>query len=159
MLPVIAKDGRPKVGKSTIFKRLTKTPDALVADYAGLTRDRKYGDGKIGDKPYIVVDTGGISGMEEGIDAHMADQSFAAIDEADAVLFLVDAKAGMTASDQMIADYLRRNNKTTYLVVNKTDGLVEEIVTAEFHALGLASDHYPFLPVKIEVSNNSCKRC
>ena len=143
MLPVIALVGRPNVGKSTLFNRLTKTRDALVADYAGLTRDRKYGDGKLGEVPYIVVDTGGISGMEEGIDYEMAEQSFAAIDEADIVLFLVDAQAGMIASDQMIAEYLRKEGKTTYLVVNKTDGLDIDIAIADFHGLGLAIDPMP----------------
>jgi len=149
MLPVIALVGRPNVGKSTLFNRLTKTRDALVADYAGLTRDRKYGDGKLGDVPYIIVDTGGISGMEEGIDYEMAEQSFAAIDEADIILFLVDAQAGMTASDQMIAEYLRKEGKTTFLVVNKTDGLDSDIVTADFHALGLGVE-----PFAIAASQN-----
>lgn len=143
MTPVIALVGRPNVGKSTLFNRLTKSRDALVADYAGLTRDRKYGDGKLGERPYIVVDTGGISGFEEGLDAEMAEQSFAAIDEADAVLFLVDAQDGMTGADQMIAQMLREKGKPTWLVVNKTDGHNPDVVTADFYQLGLGVEPYP----------------
>ena len=143
MTPVIALVGRPNVGKSTLFNRLTKTRDALVADYAGLTRDRKYGDGKLGDRPYIVVDTGGISGFEEGLDAEMAEQSFAAIDEADAVCFLVDAQDGVTAADHRIAQLLREKGKPTWLVVNKTDGYDEDVVMADFFELGLATEPYP----------------
>ncbi|WP_348682527.1 GTPase, partial [uncultured Cobetia sp.] len=122
MNPVIALVGRPNVGKSTLFNRLTKTRDALVADFPGLTRDRKYGTGKVGGKPYTVIDTGGISGDEEGIDLMMAGQSLAAIDEADIVLFMVDARAGLNMADEAIANHLRVNQKKTWLVVNKTDG-------------------------------------
>ena len=111
MVPVIALVGRPNVGKSTLFNRLTKTRDAIVAEYAGLTRDRQYGEAKWQGRTYIVIDTGGISGDEEGIDAKMAEQSLQAIEEADAVLFMVDSRAGMTASDQMIGEHLRRRNK------------------------------------------------
>lgn len=143
MTPVIALVGRPNVGKSTLFNRLTKSRDALVADYAGLTRDRKYGDGKLGDRPYIVVDTGGISGFEEGLDAKMAGQSYTAIDEADAVLFMVDAKEGITAADHMIAKMLRQKNKQLWLVVNKTDGQDEDIAVADFFELGLAGEPFP----------------
>lgn len=139
MIPVIAIVGRPNVGKSTLFNRLTRTRDALVANYAGLTRDRKYGEGKVGSQPYIVVDTGGISGDETGIDSMMAGQSLQAIEESDAVLFLVDAQSGMTAADQMIADHLRKLNKSSYLVVNKTDGLDPDAASAEFHEMGLTS--------------------
>ncbi len=137
MIPVIAIVGRPNVGKSTLFNRLTRSRDALVADFAGLTRDRKYGEGRVGDTPFIVVDTGGLSGDEYGIDSAMANQSLQAIEEADAVLFLVDARAGLTAADSMVASYLRKNNKNTWLVVNKVDGSDINVVTAEFHELGI----------------------
>ncbi|SFX17453.1 ribosome biogenesis GTPase Der [Marinospirillum alkaliphilum] len=140
MIPVIALVGRPNVGKSTLFNRLTRSRDALVADFPGLTRDRQYGEGKVGGRPYIVIDTGGISGDEEGIDAEMARQSLRAIDEADLVLFIVDARAGMTAADEMIAQYLRVNDKKAHLVVNKTDGLDAQSFSAEFYALGMNTD-------------------
>ncbi|UTW03794.1 ribosome biogenesis GTPase Der [Amphritea atlantica] len=138
MLPVIALVGRPNVGKSTLFNRLTKSRDALVADYSGLTRDRKYGEGRLGERDYIVVDTGGISGDEAGIDYKMAEQSLLAIEEADIVLFLVDGRAGLNPADEMIADHLRRSEKESYLIVNKTDGLDPEIAMADFHGLGLS---------------------
>ncbi len=137
MIPVIAIVGRPNVGKSTLFNRLTKSRDALVADYAGLTRDRKYGEGEIGERKFITIDTGGISGDEAGIDSKMADQSWQAMDEADAVLFLVDAQAGLTAADEMIANHLRKIDKTCYLVANKTDGLNADVATVEFHRMGM----------------------
>jgi len=137
MIPVIAIVGRPNVGKSTLFNRLTRSRDALVADYAGLTRDRKYGEGEINERKFIVIDTGGISGDEAGIDTKMADQSWQAMDEADAVLFLVDAQVGLTAADEMIANHLRKINKTCYLVANKTDGLDTDVATVEFHSMGL----------------------
>jgi GTPase len=137
MIPVIAIVGRPNVGKSTIFNKLTKTRDALVADWAGLTRDRKYGEGKIGERPYILVDTGGISGFEEGLDLEMASQSYAAIEEADKILFVVDAREGVTGSDRTLAEFLRKGNYNVSLVVNKTDGLDPDIVVHEFHELGL----------------------
>lgn len=136
MVPVIALVGRPNVGKSTLFNRLTRSRDALVANVAGLTRDRKYGEGKMGSSPYIVVDTGGISGDEEGIDSAMAEQSLAAIQEADIVLFLVDARAGLTAADEMIADHLRRQNKRYHLVLNKTDNIDADQAEADFAVLG-----------------------
>lgn len=137
MVPVIALVGRPNVGKSTLFNRLTKSRDALVAEIAGLTRDRKYGQGKVGDRPFIVIDTGGISGQEEGIDEAMAQQSYQAMHEADIVFFMVDAGAGITAGDRMIADYLRRNNKAAYLVANKIDGSNPDVVLAEFYEMGM----------------------
>ncbi|WP_043529555.1 ribosome biogenesis GTPase Der [Litchfieldella xinjiangensis] len=137
MNPVIALVGRPNVGKSTLFNRLTRTRDALVADFPGLTRDRKYGNGQLGGKAYTVIDTGGISGDEEGIDAVMAEQSLLAIDEADIVLFLVDARAGLHVADEAIANHLRVNQKKTWLVVNKTDGLEEHSAMADFWTLGL----------------------
>ena len=137
MLPVIALVGRPNVGKSTLFNKLTRSRDALVADLPGLTRDRKYGEGRMGERDYIVVDTGGISGDETGIDTVMAAQSLQAIDEADIVLFLVDARAGLNPADEMIADHLRRREKKVYLVVNKTDGLDEDVARSDFFAMGL----------------------
>lgn len=137
MLPVIALVGRPNVGKSTLFNVLTRTRDALVADVPGLTRDRKYGEGKLGGRPYLVVDTGGLSGDESGIDALMAKQSWLAVEEADAVLFMVDARDGLTATDEAIAMRLRRAGKAVVLVVNKIDGCNSAVVTAEFHRLGL----------------------
>ncbi|WP_349617496.1 ribosome biogenesis GTPase Der [Azotobacter salinestris] len=137
MVPVIALVGRPNVGKSTLFNRLTKTRDAIVAEYAGLTRDRQYGEAKWQGRTYIVIDTGGISGDEEGIDAKMAEQSLQAIEEADAVLFMVDSRAGMTASDQLIAEHLRKRNKRSFLVANKVDTVDPDIARAEFSPLGL----------------------
>jgi len=137
MLPVIALVGRPNVGKSTLFNRLTNTRDALVADFPGLTRDRKYGQGSYEQRQFIVVDTGGISGDEQGIDAAMADQSLLAIDEADVVLFIVDARAGLTPADIGIADHIRRIGKTCYLVVNKVDGIDGDSESAEFFKLGV----------------------
>lgn len=114
MVPVIALVGRPNVGKSTLFNRLTRTRDAIVGDLSGLTRDRQYGEAKWQGRSYILVDTGGISGDEHGMDEKMAEQSLLAIEEADVVLFLVDAKAGFTAADQMIAEHLRKRNKCSY---------------------------------------------
>ncbi len=142
MVPVIALVGRPNVGKSTLFNRLTRTRDALVADFPGLTRDRKYGEGKVGDRDYIVIDTGGISGDEEGIDTLMAGQSLQAIDEADVVLFMVDGRDGRTAAEEMIAKHLRTREKHCYLVVNKIDTVDADIAASDFYALGLA---HPFL--------------
>ena len=121
MIPVIALVGRPNVGKSTLFNRLTHTRDALVANYSGLTRDRKYGEAEMEGRKYIVIDTGGISGGEEGIDELMAEQSLQAIDEADIVLFMLDARAGLTPADSMIAKHLRVQGKKTFLVANKID--------------------------------------
>lgn len=139
MLPVIALVGRPNVGKSTLFNRLTKTRDALVADLPGLTRDRKYGEGQMGDKDYIVVDTGGITGDEQGIDYEMAKQSLQAVEEADIVLFIVDGRAGLNPDDERLADYLRRSEKECFLVVNKTDGIDPDVAMSDFHGLGLGA--------------------
>ncbi|MCW9699289.1 ribosome biogenesis GTPase Der [Avibacterium sp. 20-129] len=136
--PVVALVGRPNVGKSTLFNRLTRTRDALVADFPGLTRDRKYGQANIAGYDFIVIDTGGIDGTEEGVEEKMAEQSLLAIEEADIVLFLVDARAGLTSADIGIAQYLRqRQNKTTVLVANKTDGIDADSHCAEFYQLGL----------------------
>jgi GTP-binding protein len=137
MLPVVALVGRPNVGKSTLFNRLTRTRDALVADFPGLTRDRKYGQAKIDEQEFIVIDTGGITGDEQGIDALMAGQSLQAMEEADAVLFLVDARAGMTVADEAIAEHLRKQEKKVFLVANKIDGIDADSVCGEFYALGL----------------------
>ncbi|MGX5218493.1 MULTISPECIES: ribosome biogenesis GTPase Der [Pseudomonas] len=137
MVPVIALVGRPNVGKSTLFNRLTRTRDAIVGDLSGLTRDRQYGEAKWQGRTYIVVDTGGISGDEEGIDAKMAEQSLQAIEEADVVLFLVDARAGLSASDQMIGEHLRKRNKDSHLIINKVDNLDPDLARAEFAAMGM----------------------
>jgi GTP-binding protein len=137
MLPVIALVGRPNVGKSTLFNRLTRTRDALVADFPGLTRDRKYGQAEIDEHEFIVIDTGGITGDEQGVDALMAGQSLQAIEEADAVLFLVDARAGLTVADEAIAEHLRKQEKKVFLVANKVDGIDADSVCGEFYALGL----------------------
>jgi GTP-binding protein len=141
MLPVVALVGRPNVGKSTLFNRLTRTRDALVADFPGLTRDRKYGQATHSENNFIVVDTGGIDGTEEGIEVEMAEQSLLAIDEADVVLFLVDARAGLTVADEAIATHLRKQDKTTFLVANKTDGIDGDSASAEFYSLALGEVH------------------
>ncbi len=136
MLPVIALVGRPNVGKSTLFNRLTRSRDALVADQPGLTRDRQYGTGKLGSQPYVVVDTGGISGDQAGIDALMEQQVRQAIGEADHILFLLDAREGCTGGDEMIAQELRRTGKPVTLAVNKSEGLDEDLVATDFYRLG-----------------------
>jgi len=137
MLPVIALIGRPNVGKSTLFNRLTRSRDALVADYPGLTRDRKYGFGKLGPIPYLVIDTGGVAGGEEGIDEAMVDQTIRALQEADVAVIMVDGRSGLTAADEHVAELARRHAKQTRLAVNKAEGLDEAIANSEFHALGL----------------------
>lgn len=137
MKPVIALVGRPNVGKSTLFNCLTRSRDALVADQPGMTRDRKYGEGRIGKRSYLVVDTGGISGEKEGIDELMADQVWLAVEEADAIIFLVDAHDGVMPGDEDIAKRLRVSNKPVYLVVNKIDGADASLVKAEFYNLGM----------------------
>ena len=126
MKPVIALVGRPNVGKSTLFNKLTKTRDALVADFPGLTRDRQYGDGRVGGFDYLLIDTGGLSGEPETLDAAMADQTLQAVVEADLVVFLVDGRDGSTSIDEDIADVLRRMAKPVLLCVNKTDGIGED---------------------------------
>ncbi|KTD61680.1 ribosome biogenesis GTPase Der [Legionella spiritensis] len=136
MIPVVVLVGRPNVGKSTLFNRLTKTQDALVADFPGLTRDRQYGQAVFEDKPFIVVDTGGVGVDDAAVDTLMSRQSETAIDEANIVLFLVDGRAGLVGIDESIALRLRKINKPVYLVVNKADGLDEEIAAAEFQSLG-----------------------
>jgi GTP-binding protein len=138
MLPTIVLVGRPNVGKSTLFNRLTRSRDALVADLPGLTRDRHYGRGRVGDRPYLVVDTGGLEPVaREGIMFEMAKQSRQAVDEADVVMFLVDARAGCTPQDAIIAEQLRKTGKPILLLVNKAEGMARARVTAEFFELGL----------------------
>jgi len=137
MLPVIALVGRPNVGKSTLFNRLTRSRDALVADQPGLTRDRQYGIGRIGNRPYLVVDTGGISGDEVGVEVLMEQQVQAAIQEADHILFLLDAKAGCTGGDEQIAIQLRKTGKPLTAVVNKSENVDKVMAGIDFYPLGL----------------------
>lgn len=138
MLPTLVLVGRPNVGKSTLFNRLTGTRDALVHDLPGMTRDRHYGRGRIGGKPYLVVDTGGLEPVaKEGIMAEMARQTLQAIDEADAIIFMVDGRAGLTPQDKVIADRLRRAHCPVFLAVNKAEGMNRAVVAAEFHELAL----------------------
>lgn len=142
MLPVIAIVGRPNVGKSTLFNRLTRSRNALVSDFAGLTRDRQYGEGQIDDHAFIVIDTGGITDEENPIEKLTGQQATHAIQDADSILFLVDGRTGVTPSDQLVADKLRVLKKKIYLIVNKTEGLDTEIVTADFFRLGFG-EPYP----------------
>jgi len=142
MLPVIALVGRPNVGKSTLFNVLTKSRDALVADFPGLTRDRKYGHGHFNEQTYILIDTGGLSGESEELDEHMAKQTLLAIDEANLVLLMVDGRAGITAADESIARQIRRLGKNLHLVINKTDGIDVETAQFDFASLGF-SESYP----------------
>lgn len=137
MLPVIALIGRPNVGKSTLFNRLTRSRDAIVADYPGLTRDRQYGFGKLGPVPYLVIDTGGVAGGETGIDERMVDQTIRALDEADVAIIMVDGRTGLSAADEHVAELARRHAKTTFLAVNKAEGLDQDLANSEFHTLGL----------------------
>lgn len=136
MKPTIALVGRPNVGKSTLFNKLTRTQDALVADLPGLTRDRQYGDGKVGGWPYLLVDTGGLSGAPDSLDAAMADQTLSAVIEADLVVFIVDGRSGLVSVDEEIAVILRRQAKHVVLCVNKIDGIGEDKAQLEFHQLG-----------------------
>ncbi len=145
MKPVIVLVGHPNVGKSTLFNRLTRGRDALVADFPGLTRDRLYGDGRRGDKAYLLVDTGGVSeDLDQASKAHgtiavaMREQTRLAVLEADAIIFLVDAQIGVTPADVELASYLRRNNKPIIVAVNKAEGMDAATVTADFHRLGLS---------------------
>jgi len=142
MKPVVALVGRPNVGKSTLFNRLTKSRDAIVADYAGLTRDRHYGQGRLGRREFIVVDTGGFEPTAEtGIYHEMAKQTRQAVAEADVVLFVVDARAGISAQDHEIASYLRRLGKPCLLVANKAEGMYDGLQLADFYELGLGEVH------------------
>ncbi len=138
MIPVLALVGRPNVGKSTLFNRMTKSRDAIVADYAGLTRDRHYGQGRLGHHEYIVIDTGGFEpDASTGIYKEMAKQTQQAVAESDVVIFVVDARAGLSAQDHDIAKYLRRIGKPCLLVANKSEGMREGIQSGEFYELGL----------------------
>jgi GTP-binding protein len=140
--PTIVIVGRPNVGKSTLFNRLTRSRDALVADLPGLTRDRHYGDGRVGGRPYFAVDTGGLEPVaRDGMLGEMAKQTLAAIAEADAILLLVDGRDGLAPQDRRIADELRKARAPVWLVVNKTEGMDAAIATAEFHELGLGVPH------------------
>ena len=138
MKPVIALVGRPNVGKSTLFNRLTRSRDAIVVDVPGVTRDRHYGDGRVGGRPYFVIDTGGLEPTAKtGIYAEMARQSEQAIAEADAVILMTDARSGLAAADRVIAERLRRLQKPVWIAANKSEGMARETATGEFHELAL----------------------
>jgi GTP-binding protein len=138
MKPVIALVGRPNVGKSTLFNRLTRSRDALVADLPGLTRDRHYGEGRVGDRPYLVVDTGGFEPVaKDGILHEMARQTRQAVAEADVVVFITDGRNGLAPQDKHIADFLRKTGRPLFLVVNKAEGMRYSAVAADFYELGL----------------------
>ena len=138
MKPTLVLVGRPNVGKSTLFNRLTRSRDAIVADMPGLTRDRHYGHGKLGRKPYLVVDTGGFEPLvKDGILHEMARQTEQAIAEADAVIFVVDGRSGLTPHDKEIANKLRRLERPVFVAVNKAEGMNSGMVEADFHELGL----------------------
>jgi GTPase len=142
MKPVIALIGRPNVGKSTLFNRLTRSRDALVADLPGLTRDRHYGEGRVGDRPFLVIDTGGFEPVaKEGIMHEMAKQTKQAVAEADVVIFLVDGRQGLTPHDKTITDFLRKSGRSVMLVVNKAEGMKYSNVTADFYELGLGDPY------------------
>jgi GTP-binding protein len=142
MKPVIALVGRPNVGKSTLFNRLTRSRDALVADLPGLTRDRHYGEGRLGERPFLVIDTGGFEPVaKEGIMHEMAKQTKQAVAEADMVIFIVDGRQGLTPHDKTITDFLRRAGRPVMLVVNKSEGMKYTSVTAEFYELGLGDPY------------------
>ncbi len=142
MLPSIALVGRPNVGKSTLFNRLTRSRAALVADLPGLTRDRQYGQGRVGDRRFVVIDTGGFEPVaKDGILREMARQTLTALDEADIVIFVLDGRSGVTAQDSRIADLLRRRGRPVFLAVNKTEGMQADRAVLEFHELGLGQPY------------------
>ena len=142
MKPVIAVVGRPNVGKSTLFNRMTKSRDAIVADFAGLTRDRHYGDGQLAGRDYIVIDTGGFEpASTTGIVKEMAKQTRQAVAEADAVIFVVDTRVGVSAQDHDIAHYLRLASKKVFLAANKAEGMVDSPLLGEFYELGMGEPH------------------
>ncbi|AKZ63122.1 GTP-binding protein Der [Herbaspirillum hiltneri N3] len=142
MKPVIALVGRPNVGKSTLFNRLTRSRDALVADLPGLTRDRHYGEGRVGERPFLVIDTGGFEPVaKEGIMFEMAKQTKQAVVEADIVIFIVDGRQGLTPHDKTITDFLRKSGRSVMLVVNKAEGMKYTSVTADFYELGLGDPY------------------
>ncbi|WP_292362927.1 GTPase, partial [Methylophaga sp. UBA1464] len=137
MKPVIALVGRPNVGKSTLFNRLTKTRNALVADYAGLTRDRIYGNARHDEAEFILIDTGGLTVKGDDMSELMRKQAELAIVEADLILFVVDGKAGVVPGDELIAKQLRNVGKPVLLVINKTESEQRELAAADFYRLGL----------------------
>jgi GTP-binding protein len=137
--PVIALVGRPNVGKSTLFNRLTRSRDAIVHDLPGVTRDRHYGEGRQGERSFIAIDTGGFEPAAEGVYVEMARQAEQAIAEADAVVLVVDTRAGLTPADRAIAEKLRRIDTPRYIAVNKSEGMQSDTAVAEFHALGLGA--------------------
>jgi GTP-binding protein len=139
MKPTVVIAGRPNVGKSTLFNRLTRTRDALVADVPGLTRDRHYGVGRIGERQYLVVDTGGFDPQAEGVFVEMARQTRTAIAEADAIVLVTDAREGLTAQDRAIGEELRRLGRRVFVAANKSEGLNAELAAAEFHELALGA--------------------
>jgi GTP-binding protein len=142
MKPVIALVGRPNVGKSTLFNRLTRSRDALVADLPGLTRDRHYGEGRLGERPFLVIDTGGFEPVaKDGIMHEMAKQTKQAVAEADVVIFIVDGRQGVTPHDKTITDFLRKSGRSVMLVVNKSEGMKYTSVTADFYELGLGDPY------------------
>ncbi len=142
MKPVIALVGRPNVGKSTLFNRLTRSRDALVADLPGLTRDRHYGEGRVGERPFLVIDTGGFEPVaKEGIMHEMAKQTRQAVAEADVVVFIVDGRQGLTPHDKTITDFLRKSGRPVMLVVNKAEGMKYTSVTADFYELGMGDPY------------------
>jgi GTP-binding protein len=157
MLPVIAIVGRPNVGKSTLFNRLTRTRDALVADLPGVTRDRLYGQGQFENRTFVVIDTGGLTeNKHDTIEQLVAQQAWQAVTESDIVLFLVDARAGLTTADAKIAEHLRRTAKTIYVVANKADGLETAIAEGEFYQFGfeqvyaISATHGSGIPTLLE---------
>jgi GTP-binding protein len=137
MLPVVAIVGRPNVGKSTLFNALTRTRDAIVADIPGVTRDRQYGYARIGAIPCVLIDTGGLVDKPSGVEAQMREQTEKAVAESDRIIFLADARAGLTAQDRYVADELRRAGKPVTLAINKAEGLDDDIVAADFQQLGM----------------------
>ena len=142
MKPVVALVGRPNVGKSTLFNRITKSRDAIVADFAGLTRDRHYGDARLGSREFIVIDTGGFEpDKPTGVVAEMAKQTKQAVAEADAVIFVLDIRSGLSGQDADIARYLRAANKRVFIAVNKAEGMAESPMLAEFFELGMGEPH------------------
>ncbi|MEP7085039.1 MAG: ribosome biogenesis GTPase Der, partial [Betaproteobacteria bacterium] len=159
MKPIVVLVGRPNVGKSTLFNRLTKSRDAIVFDYPGLTRDRHYGHGRGGGKPYLVIDTGGFEPVTKtGIMAAMAKQTRQAMDEADVIIFMVDGREGLMPHDRTIAELIRKSGRRYLLVVNKTEGMLRERVVSDFFELGLgeplpiSSAHGENVPALIELA-------
>ena len=141
MKPTLVIVGRPNVGKSTLFNRLTRTRDALVADVPGLTRDRHYGLGRLGERPYLVVDTGGLEPEASGVFVEMAKQARTAIAESDVIVLVTDAREGLTTRDRAIGEELRRIGRRVFVAVNKAEGMNAELATLEFHEMGLGAPY------------------